>query len=84
MHEAPQVALPDWLIAQSSMLLLQRYAHLTIVCYERAQHRLAVDARPHLAQLHHSVTCRPRRDHMPHMSPDNHTDYLTDVSFFPI
>ena len=41
----PQVALPDWLIAQS-ILLLQHCAHLSMVCYERAQHRAAVDVRP--------------------------------------
>ena len=33
------------------------------------------------AQLHHSGTCRARRDHMPHTSHHNHTDHLTQVPF---
>ena len=45
MTDTPQVALPDWLIAQS-ILLLQHCAHLSMVNYERAQHRAAVDIRP--------------------------------------
>ena len=45
-YYAPQLALPDWLKAQSTMFDLQHCAHLDMVCYERAQHRLAVDVPP--------------------------------------
>ena len=76
MLDAPQLALPDRLIARST-LLLQCFAGLRMEPHERGQHRVAVDIRPlhPTRKVRHGCRVLTKRSLIARIGTSANTDY---------